>query len=114
MRTDQPVTIRRVDYTPPVFLVDDVRIELDLDPDDTRVRSTLRLRRNPDLRPGDARPAPLLLNGEGLSLVELRLDGQVPDPASLRIDNDTLTVDDVPEAFELVTVSRIAPARTPR
>ena len=42
MRTDQTVTIRRVDYTPPVFLVDDVRIELDLDPDDTRVRATLR------------------------------------------------------------------------
>jgi len=77
MRTDQPVTIRRVDYPPPAFLVDAIRLEFDLDPEDTRVRSTLQMRRNPDFRPADGRPAPLVLDGEQLSLIELRIDGRL-------------------------------------
>jgi len=110
MRTDQPVTIRRVDYTPPAFFVDDVRLEFDLDPDDTRVRSTLRLRRNPAAQPSRDRPSPLVLNGERLSLVDLRLDGRALEPASYRLEPETLVIADVPDRFELTTVSRIAPA----
>ncbi len=107
MRTDQPVTIRRVDYTPPAFLVDEVRLELDLDPDDTRVRARLRLRRNPAHPDGDA---PLVLNGEHLSLVDLRLDGRPLAPDRFTLDGDTLAVPAMPDRFELSTVSRIAPA----
>ena len=110
MRTDQPVTIQRVDYTPPAFLVDEVRLEFDLDPDDTVVRATLRMRRNPAHRRADGKPAPLVLNGERLSLVDARVDGRALAAAQFRIENDTLTVPQVPDRFELATVSRIAPA----
>jgi len=110
MRTDQPVTIRRVDYTPPAFLVDEVRLDFDLDPGDTVVRAALRLRRNPAHRPADGQPAPLVLNGERLSLVDLRVDGRVLAAPEFGIDGDTLTVPNVPDRFELATVSRIAPA----
>ncbi|MCD6732164.1 MAG: aminopeptidase N [Burkholderiaceae bacterium] len=110
MRTDQPVTIRRVDYTPPAFLVDEVRLEFDLDPDDTVVRATLRLRRNPAHRSADGKPAPLVLNGEHLSLVDLRIDGRALASHEFAIEGDTLSVPAAPEPFELVTVSRIAPA----
>ncbi|RPH67261.1 MAG: aminopeptidase N [Burkholderiales bacterium] len=110
MRTDQPVTIRRVDYTPPAFLVDEIRLEFDLDPDDTRVRSTLRLRRNPGFRAPDGRAAPLVLDGEQLSLVDLRIDGRPLRPAAYRLGDQALVVPDVPDRFELTTACRIAPA----
>ena len=38
---------RRVDYRPPAFLVDDVALEFDLDPDATGVTATYAFRRNP-------------------------------------------------------------------
>ena len=69
MRTDQPVTIRRQDYTPPGFLVDRIDLEFDLDPQATQVCSTMQIR-----RAGAAQP--LILNGEQLTLVDLRLDGR--------------------------------------
>ncbi|MFO1300032.1 MAG: aminopeptidase N [Burkholderiaceae bacterium] len=110
MRTDQPVTIQRVDYTPPAFLVEDVRLDFDLDPHDTVVRAVLRLRRNPAHRPADGKPAPLVLNGERLSLVDVRIDGRALAAPQFRIEGDALTVPQVPDRFELATVSRIAPA----
>ncbi|MCL4185274.1 MAG: aminopeptidase N, partial [Burkholderiaceae bacterium] len=110
MRTDQPVTIRRVDYTPPAFLVDDLHLTLDLDPDDTRVRATLLLRRNPAFHPADGRPAPLVLNGEQLSLVDLRLDDRTLPPSSYRVRAGSLTIPHVPDRFTLATACRIAPA----
>ena len=60
MRTEQPVTIRRLDYTPPAFLVDSVSLVFDLLPGGTRVDATLALRRNPAADP----QAPLSLDGE--------------------------------------------------
>jgi len=110
MRTDQPVTIRRADYTPPAFLVDDVRLEFDLDHDDTLVRAALHLRRNPAHRGVEGEPAPLVLDGEQLSLVELRIDGRPLAAHEFAIDGDTLSIPAAPERFELSTVSRIAPA----
>ncbi len=110
MRTDQPVTVRRVDYTLPAFLVDEVRLEFDLDPDDTVVRATLQVRRNPAHRTAHGQSAPLVLNGEHLSLVDLRVDGRPLAAPEFAIDDDTLSVPAVPDRFELATVSRIAPA----
>ena len=66
MKTDTPVTIRRADYTPPAFLVDDVALEFELDPAATSVRARLALRRNPAAAPD----APLRLDGDGLALAE--------------------------------------------
>ncbi len=110
MRTDQPVTIRRADYTPPAFLVDDVRLEFDLDHDDTLVRAALHLRRNPAHRGAEGEPAPLVLDGEQLSLVELRIDGRPLAAHEFAIDGDTLSIPAAPERFELSTVSHIVPA----
>ena len=78
MKTDTPVTIRRADYTPPAFLVDTVELDFELDPAATTVRARLALRRNPAAAPD----APLHLDGEGLTLLEARLDGVVLAPAA--------------------------------
>ncbi|HJV84368.1 MAG TPA: aminopeptidase N [Noviherbaspirillum sp.] len=71
MRTDTPQTIYRKDYTPPSFLVDTVEMGFDLDPEVTRVATRLTMHRNPV-----SRSKSLLLYGEALSLVQLRMNGK--------------------------------------
>ena len=106
MKTDTPVTIRRGDYAPPAYLVDEVALEFRLDPAATLVRARLALRRNPLAAPD----APLRLDGEGLELLEARLDGAVLPPERCRLGEDgSLSIADPPAAGLLETLVRIAP-----
>src|SRR5262245_43825821 len=69
----QPHSVRLADYRPPDFLIDTVDLVFDLGDAETRVKSRLRLRRNPiaaDFR------APLRLDGDTPELVALALDGE--------------------------------------
>jgi aminopeptidase N len=109
-RDNRAMVRRRADYRPPAFLVDRIALEFDLDPDATRVTSTLSFRRNPDADPRD-RGAPLALDGEGLADLAVELDG-VPLPASRLVQSPgRLAVSDVPGAGTLAVHTRIAPAR---
>jgi len=101
------VTVHRTAYMPPPWLVDDVRLVFDLDPRNTLVRASLSVRRNPQAA-ADA-PAALVLDGEQLELLELRIDGQPLVPTDYRLDERTLSIEHVPERFELDTVARIDP-----
>ncbi len=104
MRNDQSVTIRRADYRPPDFLVDSVALELDLDPQLTRVTSTLQVKRR---EPG--RHDPLLLDGEDLQLESIEVDG-VPLAASrYRVQDGTLSVDGIGDRATLRIVTSIQP-----
>ena len=47
-----PQSIRRADYAPPAFLIDHVELRFELDPQLTRVRSRLHMRRNPQAQAG--------------------------------------------------------------
>jgi hypothetical protein len=38
MRTDQPITIRRLDYTPPAYTVDRIDLRFELDPRQKRAK----------------------------------------------------------------------------
>ena len=71
-RDNRATVRRRADYRPPAFLVDRIALEFDLDPDATRVTSTLTFRRNPDADPRD-RDAPFALDGDGQLLPKLFL-----------------------------------------
>jgi aminopeptidase N len=105
---DSPKTIRRGDYAPPAFLIDTVDLDFALDPAATTVKSRLAFRRNP----AAAADAPLRLDGEGLTLLEARLDGTVLPEARLLIGADgSLTIADPPAAGVLETSVRIAPER---
>jgi len=88
LRTDTPVTVYRKDYTPPAFAIEHVDLVLDLDPQRTIVTSTLKLQRS-----GGA-DAPLVLSGEALELLGIKLDGQ-PFTA-FSADDDTLTLTGLP------------------
>ncbi|MCM5572324.1 aminopeptidase N [Burkholderiaceae bacterium FT117] len=106
MRTEQPVTIRRSDYTPPAFLVERIALVFELLPEAARVESTLALRRNPAAGP----TAPLALDGEDLELEGLWLDGEPLPPARYTASEAGLAIDALPDACELRIVTRIAPA----
>ncbi len=103
-RDTAPAEVRREDYRPPAFLVDTVDLHFDLVPDSTTVRAQMALRRNP--AHGDP-AAPLHLDGEALTLLAIRLDGN--ELAATVAPDGSLTVASVPDAFTLETEVRIAP-----
>ncbi|MBS7539412.1 aminopeptidase N [Ancylobacter lacus] len=70
-RQAEPQPVRLVDYRPPDWLVDTVHLDVRLDPAQTRIRCRLGLRPNPAGRPD----APLILDGDELTLERLTLDG---------------------------------------
>jgi aminopeptidase N len=73
MRTEEPRLIRLSEYRPPDWLVDTVHMDVTLHPSRTPVRTTLKLKPNA----GAGAPAPLQLDGDGLTLVSLKIDGEM-------------------------------------
>ena len=69
-------TIRREDYRAPSHLIDEVRLEFDLDAESTAVVNTMHVRPNPA---ADEKNASLFLNGEDLTLVSVSIDGKPLD-----------------------------------
>ena len=101
--TATPPVIRRADYAAPAFLIDTVALEFDLVPERTVVKNTMRVRRNPDAH----RAAHFELLGERLEFVSAAIDG-APYKA-VRPNEHGLTVENVPEAFELTLTSICKP-----
>src|ERR1700757_519577 len=88
MRTEQALPIRLEDYRPPDWLVETVELDVSLDPKATRVVARLALKPNPK----GAAPAPLVLDGDGLALKSLRLDGAALAPDLYTAEPDRLTI----------------------
>jgi aminopeptidase N len=96
---------RLADYRPPGFLVDTVELTFELDEDATKVISRLALRRNP----ASASGLPLELDGDGLTLVRLLMDGEPLGANRYRIGDEKLVVPDAPDRCTLEVETRIAP-----
>jgi aminopeptidase N len=92
MRTEQALPVKLADYRPPDWLVDTVDLDVSLHPTATRVRATLTLRPNP--KGGAA--APIVLDGDGLTLTSLTMDGVVVPQDSYVATADSLTITQVP------------------
>jgi aminopeptidase N len=106
MREPQPQTIYLKDYAPPAFLVEHVALDVDIRRDDALVQAKLSVRRNPKAAdPG----APLALDGEELELMSVAIDGTLLRDNGYSLDPERLVIPDVPDEFELETVSRIVP-----
>ena len=102
-----PQPVRLAEYRPPPFLIDTVDLVFELEDRDTRVKSRLRIRRNPSsLDP----TAPLHLDGEEFALVSLALNGELLGANRYQLPAEGgLTVADVPDAFTLDVETRISP-----
>jgi aminopeptidase N len=103
MRTETPQPIRLSDYRPPAYLVDEVQLTFDLQPNTTRVKARLAVRRNGD------HAEPLRFNGERLKPVSVAIDGRVLGETERTIDKEWLTIPDPGEAFTLETEVEIDP-----
>ena len=102
-----PQPVRLADYRPPAFVVDTVDLTFDLGETETRVKSRLAIRRNPQT--ADPR-APLELDGDALELVSVALDGETFGANRYRLTAaGGLVIDDVPDAFTLDVETRIDP-----
>ncbi len=71
MRTEDHRPVRLSEYRPPDWLVETVDLDVKLHPTQTPVRATLKVKPNP----AAGVPAPLTLDGDGLTLVSLKIDG---------------------------------------
>ena len=104
MRTDSARPVRLKDYRPSDYLIDTVELDVVLDDHATRVVARLHMRPNPK---GVAN-APLHLDGDGLNLISLTLDGEVCTHAL--VTPDQLTLETLPQrGFLLEIETRIDP-----
>jgi aminopeptidase N len=99
MRTEQARPVRLQDYRAPDWLVDEVRLDVSLHPTASHVKSELRLRPNPD----DA-PAPLVLDGDGLTLATVLVDGKPLPEAAYAATPDRLTIAQPPQRPFTLTI----------
>jgi aminopeptidase N len=107
MRTDQPPAVRLQDYRPPDWLVETVALDVSLDPKATRVRATLQLKPNPEAET----TALLMLDGDGLTLVSLKLDGAPLAPEQYAATPDSLTIAQPPrQPFRLEIETVVDPS----
>jgi aminopeptidase N len=106
MRTDTAQSIRLKDYQPPDWLVETVSLDVTLHPTAARIRATLALKPNPR-----SASAPLILNGDGLSLISLKLDGTVMGPDSYVATPESLTIAQPPNgSFNLEIETIVDPS----
>ncbi len=101
-----PKTIYLKDYAPPPFLVDEVDLRFELGEETTRVRSRLKMRRNPD---SSEEKQHVVLDGIGLALNIIQLNGEPLEPDRYVISDESLLIRGVPDGFTLETETRLKP-----
>ncbi len=87
MRTEEPRAVRLQDYRPPDWLIETVELDVSLHPTATTVRARLKIKPN-----AAGTPAPLVLDGEELTLRSLALDGKPLPEANYVATSDRLTI----------------------
>ncbi len=101
---------RLSDYRPPAFLIDHVDLTVELVAADmaseTTITAAMVARRNPD---PDAPGGPLMLDGSGLSLRHIVLNGENLPEDRYELTDTRLILHDPPNSFILETECRIRP-----
>ncbi|ASM20921.1 MULTISPECIES: aminopeptidase N [Serratia] len=101
--TQQPQAKYRHDYRAPDYTTTDIDLDFSLDAETTRVTAVSKIKRQGTVG------APLVLDGEDLTLVSIQVDGQ-PWSAYRQQDNQ-LIIDELPAQFTLTIVNDIHPAK---
>jgi len=107
MRTDTGQVIHLADYRPTDFVLERVDLTFELDPTETKVETRLIFHR----REGADPSAPLVLDGDQLTLTSLLFDQMEMDPARYTATPESLTIRDLPatEPFEITVTTLINP-----
>lgn len=106
MSAPHPQTVKLKDYRSPAYLVEQVDLNFHLNPTDTQVFATLQMSLNPDRRD---KIEPLVLDGEKLQLLLIRLNGVELQQDDYRCDEISLTIYAPPPQIVLEVVTRIDP-----
>jgi aminopeptidase N len=102
MKTDLPQSFRRLEYLPPNFTFGKVELDIALDPARTIVKSSLEVLPGPGFKLGD----PLVLQGQELEFVSLRINGEAH--RHFELTPETLTIQSLPnEGKDAFTVEII-------
>jgi aminopeptidase N len=109
MRTDTGHVVRLEDYRPSDYLIPRTDIIFRLDPDKAQVRCELMIQR----REGVAPDTPLVLDGDGLALTGIAIDGLALADDAHEATPDRLVVKSPPasEIFRLTIETEIAPSQ---
>jgi aminopeptidase N len=102
--TDSSVTFFRKDYLPPTHLIQQVNLDIALNPARTIVVNRMQMRRNP----ANA-SSTLVLDGEEQELIGVRINGEVIKDYTLT--DKQLTLKNTPEQFELSITTACAPEK---
>jgi aminopeptidase N len=106
MRETNATLVRREDYAPPAYWIRSVELTFDLEPAKTIVASRMRIERN---AASPAAQGPLRLDGEGLTLLRVLVDGA---SVSFRHEGEQLVVDaPAADAFTLELKNTCCPEK---
>ncbi|MGZ3857443.1 MAG: aminopeptidase N, partial [Bacteriovorax sp.] len=103
MKTDTPKVIKLSEYKKPNFIVETIDLVVHLDNAATLVQSKMKMKRF------DHEVAPLVLNGEELTLKSVALNGKQLGSGDYQIEGELLTIKDVPSEFTLEIENVINP-----
>lgn len=99
----EPQAKYRKDYRAPDYTITDVALDFDLSAGDTVVTAVSHLVRQSE------HAQPLVLNGEGLTLVSVAVNGQ--PVTDYQQDSHSLTINGLPAECELSIITRFSPAK---
>lgn len=103
MKTDAPKIIKLSEYEKPWYLVETIDLVITLDDTKTLVQSKMKIKRNIDDK------SPLILNGEELKLLSIKLNGETVTKYVHNTEAHTLTLTDLPDSFTLEIENEINP-----
>ncbi len=103
MKKEALKTIYRKDYAPPAYRIETVELDVTLGEETTRVKSRLTVHANGE------KPGPLVLDGEGIKLVSIHLDGKALPESAYALTEQSLAIHTPPRAFTLETEAELRP-----
>nr|WP_313407105.1 aminopeptidase N [Pseudomonas sp.] len=106
MRTEQSKTIYLKDYQVPDYLIDETHLTFELFEDHSLVHAQLVMRRNPEAGAGLPK---LVLDGQQLELLELKLDDRELGAADYTLTDSHLSLQPTQERFVVDSSVRIHP-----
>ncbi len=99
--SNQPKRIFLTDYKAPSFQVKSIELYFNLHEINTKVKAKQVIEKLED--------SPLVLNGEGLKLISLHIDGKELSTAEYLVQEEFLTIGSLPNHFTLETIVEINP-----
>ena len=107
MQDTQPKNIYLKDYQPPHFVIEETHLRFDLFEDYSQVDSRLVMRRNSQQH--ESYVGPLVLVGQQLELLSIKVDGQSLTTDDYHLEDDNLTINKITDEFVLEISTRIEP-----